>query len=219
MTHEEVKDLILKEKLMILYRGVPVEKMGEAAKALVKAGIKLLEITFDQTADDPAALFRSSVSEVRKAVGDALCIGAGTVMTEQQVITAYEAGAEYIISPCTKESVVKMTRKLGLVSIPAAMTPTEIVNAWELGADIVKLFPADDMGFHYMWNLRGPLGYIPLMCTGGVNPETIPQFFANGAAAVGTGVTVLDRKLLGENDFDGIQKLAEKHVAAVKSCT
>ena len=217
MDRKEVIDLILEEKLVILFRRVPVEKMGKLAQALVRGGIKLLELTFDQQAQNPTQLFSDSVKAVRDAVGDRLCIGAGTVLNCAQVVAAYNAGAKYVISPCTKEDVVQLTVDLGMVSIPGALTPSEIVHAWDCGADIVKLFPADDAGFHYIWNLKGPLPHIPLMTTGGVNVDTIPKFLGAGASAVGTGITVIDRKMLENNDFVGIEKLARAHVEAVKA--
>ena len=216
MTHEDVKALILKEKLVVLYRGVPVEKMAEAAKALVRGGVKLLEITFNQTAADPAGDYKKAIDTVRKAVGDQLLLGAGTVLTVDQVQAVYEAGGQFILSPNTSEKVIRKTRELGMVSVPGAMTPSEIVNAWDWGADMVKLFPADDLGYHYIWNIRGPLPHIPLLCTGGVNPETIPQFLSHGAGGVGTGISILKKELLAADDFDGIEKLARAHVQAVQ---
>lgn len=216
MEQNQVKDFILQEKLVVLFRRVPVEKMAELAKALVRGGVKLLELTFDQEAADPAALFSESVRTVREAVGDALCIGAGTVLTQEQVRTAKEAGAQYIISPCSDTRLIALTKELGLVSIPGAMTPSEIVGAWNDGADIVKLFPADDLGYHYIWNIRGPLPHIPLMATGGVNPETIPEFLSRGINAVGTGVSIINREMLDQGDYAGIEALARRHVQAVE---
>lgn len=112
---------------------------------------------------------------------------------------------------------IRLTRQLGMVSVPGAMTPSEIVAAWNAGADIVKLFPADDLGYHYIWNLRGPLPHIPLLASGGVNPRTIPQFLAQGVSAVGTGVSIVDRKLLAAGDYDGIEALARAHVDAINN--
>ena len=187
------------------------------SEALVRGGVKLLEVTFDQQSQDPAADYARSIEQVRHAVGDALCLGAGTVLSCGQVRTAREAGAEFILSPNTDIDVIRLTRQLGMVSVPGAMTPSEIVTAWNAGADIVKLFPADDLGYHYIWNIRGPLPHIPLLATGGVNPETIPQFLAQGVSAVGTGVSIVDRKLLAAGDYDGIEALARAHVDAINS--
>lgn len=217
MTREEVKQLIFEEKLIVLFRRVPVEKMADLAKALVRGGVKLLEVTFDQEAENPAALYARSLETIREAVGDALCLGAGTVLTEAQVRAAKAAGATFVLAPNTSRKVIELTRQLDMVSIPGAMTPSEIVDAWEYGADIVKLFPADDLGYHYIWNIRGPLPHIPLITTGGVNPQTIPEFLGHGASAVGTGGNIVDRDMLNAGDFAGIEELARQHVQAVRA--
>ena len=217
MNHEEVKSLLLDKKLVVIFRRIPVEQIGRVSEALVRGGVKLLEVTFDQQSQDPAADYARSIEQVRHAVGDALCLGAGTVLSCGQVRTAREAGAEFILSPNTDIDVIRLTRQLGMVSVPGAMTPSEIVTAWNAGADIVKLFPAEDLGYHYIWNIRGPLPHIPLLATGGVNPETIPQFLAQGVSAVGTGVSIVDRQLLAAGDYDGIEALARAHVDAINN--
>ena len=211
-----MKERILQEKLMVLFRRVPVEKMAPLAQALVRGGVKILEITFDQEAADPGALLKASMEAVRAAVGDALLLGAGTVLTRDQVVAAKEAGAAFIVSPNGDPQIISLTKVLGMVSIPGAMTPTEIVGAWNAGADIVKLFPADDLGYHYIWNIRGPLPHIPLMATGGVNPQTIPEFLKRGINAVGTGITVLRPDLVQAKDYAAISALAKEHIQAVK---
>lgn len=219
MTHDEVKKLILEEKLVVLFRRVPLDKMADLARALVRGGVKLLEVTFDQEAQDPAALYAESLQIVREAVGDDLCLGAGTVLTLDQVRAAKEAGATFILAPNTNKNVIELTRELGMVSIPGAMTPSEIVDAWDYGADIVKLFPADDLGYHYIWNIRGPLPHIPLIATGGVNPQTIPEFLKHGVNAVGTGVSIVNRDMLNAGDFASIEALAREHVRSIKRFT
>jgi len=217
MTAQEVKALFLEEKLVAICRTLPTEKLGNVAKALVKGGVKILEITIDQMADDPAAVIKEAMQTVRDAVGDQLCLGCGTVLNCKQLQMAVDAGAEFYLSPNLNVDVVKMAKELDLCAIPGALTPSEIVNAWEAGADIVKLFPADDMGYHYIWNLKGPLPHIPLLASGGVNPETIPTYLSYGVAAVGTGVSIINRDMLAANDYEGIAQLARKHVDAVKN--
>ena len=217
MTSQEVKELFLKEKLVAICRTLPTEKLGNVAKALVKGGVKILEITIDQMADDPATVIKEAMQTVRDAVGDQLCLGCGTVLNCEQLQMAVDAGALFYLSPNLKVDVVKKAKEMGLVAIPGALTPSEIVNAWEAGADIVKLFPADDMGYHYIWNLKGPLPHIPLLASGGVNPETIPTYLEYGVAAVGTGVSIINRDMLAADDYEGIAQLAKKHVDAIKN--
>lgn len=216
MTKEEVKSLLLQEKLVVLFRKVPQKHVAPLAKALVKGGVRLLEVTLDQQAEDPIQVYRDAMDAIREAVGDALCLGAGTVLTAEQVRGVREAGARFVLSPNTNDDVVRETLKLDMVSVPGAMTPTEICHAWDLGADIVKLFPADDLGYHYIWNLRGPLPHIPLLASGGVNPDTIPKFLEQGIRVVGTGASIVKRDLLDAEDYEAISELARQHVIAVR---
>lgn len=218
MTATEVKELFFKEKFLVLSRTMPTEKLGNVAKALVRGGVKLMEITIDQLAEDPAQVIKEAMQAVRDAVGDAIVLGCGTVLNCQQLQWAYDAGAKFYLSPGFKPDVVKMAKELGMVAIPGAMTPSEIIDAWDAGADIVKLFPADDLGYHYIWNIRGPLPHIPLLASGGVNPDTIPKFLEKGVVAVGTGMSVISRDLVINDDYDAIEALARKHVEVIASC-
>lgn len=207
---------IYQDKLVVISRGIPAPVLIQAAQACADAGITLLESTFDHTIDDPIKENTDKLRALSKALSGKVRLGAGTVLTVEEVRAAHDAGAEYIISPGTDEEVVAETKRLGMLSIPGAMTPTEVQRAWKLGADMVKLFPADDIGMHYFQNLRGPLGHIPLMATGGVNPVTIPQLLSVGVKAVGTGITIFRKDLLEKEDYEGIQVLAKMHVDAIK---
>ena len=201
---------------MIIARGVPAETLMHATEALYRAGVRLLETTFDHLLADPISDNAKKISMLHKAYGDRILIGAGTVLTEDEAQAAFDAGAKFIISPNTNARVVARTKKLEMVSIPGAVTPTEICAAWDMDADIVKLFPADDAGFHYIQNIRGPLPHIPLMVTGGVNPVSIPKFLELGVHAFGTGITVLRRDLLDAKDYQGIETLAKMHIDAIR---
>ena len=110
---------------------------------------------------------------------------------------------------------LKESKRLGLAVMPGALTPTEIVTAYNAGADMVKVFPADGMGMGYLRNLRGPLPHIPLLATGGVNPDSIPLFFEAGINAVGTGITVVKPELVRDKNYEEICRLARIHVDAV----
>lgn len=217
MTAQEVKEAILKEQIVVILRRVPIDKIGKLAQALVAGGIRLLEVTFDQVDPDPIGTYQASIRAIREAVGNQLTLGSGTTLTAEQVDAAQAVGAQFIISPNADEDVIRRTKELGMVSIPGAMTPTEICQAYKWGADIVKLFPADDLGYHYIWNIRGPITHIPLMATGGVNAETIPLYFKQGIQAVGTGGSIVKRDLLEAEDYDAIRELAKKHVDAIRN--
>lgn len=209
------KERLLSEKLIIIARNIPTDRFVKCCRALLEAGVSCIETTFDHSLPDPVADNVTRIKAARKALRDKICLGVGTVLNVEEVQAAYAAGAEYIISPNTDLDVIYETRKLGLVSIPGAFTPSEICTAWKAGADIVKLFPADDLGFHYIQNLKGPLAHIPLMATGGVNPATIPQYLSAGIVACGTGITVLKKSLVKNEDYGAIRDLARMHKEAI----
>lgn len=210
------KERLLKEKLVIIARNIPEEAMIPCCEALLQAGLHCVEMTFDHILDDPITDTLKKLRAVRRAFGDAICLGTGSTLSVDEVRAAGEGGAEFIVAPGTKQAVVEETKRLGMASIPGAMSPTEICEAWDMGADIVKVFPADDMGLHYLQNLRGPLPHIPMMCTGGVNVDTIPKLLSAGANCVGTGITVLKPSLVKAGDYAAISLLAKMHADAVQ---
>lgn len=202
--------------LVVIARRVPVEKIGKCAQAILKGGCILMESTFDQTNPNCIEENKACIKEIIKATDGKMLVGAGTVLNIEQVRAAYEAGARYIISPNVNADVIKETKRLGMLSFPGGMTPTEIEYAYSLGADMVKLFPADDLGYHYIQNLKGPLAHIPLMATGGVNAETILQYKAVGIKAYGTGISILKPELIEKEDYEAITQLTKEHMDAIK---
>ena len=210
----------LKEtKLMVLARGIEKDVLVKAVGAIADAGVTVFESTFDHRREDCIAENAEKIAALVAAYGERMSIGAGTVLAIDEVRAAHEAGASFIVSPDTDPDVIAETKRLGMASIPGAMTPSEIKRAYALGADIVKLFPADDLGYHYIQNLKGPLPHIPMMATGGVNPETIPEFLSRGMVAVGTGITIFRPDLVATEDYEGIKALAAAHIAAINNVT
>ena len=212
----DVFSVMMRDKLVLIARGIRTEVLSQALSVCADQGITLFESTFDHRLPNCLEENREKLKELKKQVGDRLRFGAGTVLNMDEVHAAADAGVEFIVSPNTDEAVIAETRRLGLVSVPGAFTPTEIVRAWNAGAHIVKLFPADDLGFHYLQNLKGPLPHIPLLATGGVNPVTIPQFLKAGVSAVGTGITILRPDLVAEENYEQIGILAKMHVDAIR---
>lgn len=208
---------VYENKLVVIARRIPVEKIGKCAQAVLQGGCVLMESTFDQTNPDCIQENQKCIREIIRATEGKMLVGAGTVLNREQVRAAHEAGAKYIISPNTNPEVIEETLRLGMLSFPGAMTPTEIEKAYSLGAHMVKLFPADDLGYHYIKNLSGPLAHIPLMATGGVNPQTIPLYHEVGIKAYGTGITVLRPDLVAEEDYEAIADLAKAHVDVIKN--
>ena len=215
MKMNKVLERLTRDRLMVLARGVPKGVLLKGVAAIADAGVTVFESTFDHRREDCIAENAEKIAALVEAYCDRMSIGAGTVLTVEEVRAAHEAGASFIVSPDTDPDVIAETKRLGTASIPGAMTPSEIKRAYALGADIVKLFPADDLGYHYIQNLKGPLPHIPMMATGGVNPETIPEFLSRGMVAVGTGITIFRPDLVAAKDYDGIKSLAKAHIDAI----
>jgi len=148
---------------------------------------------------------------IKNHFGDSIAVGAGTVLTVENVRQAAEAGAQYMISPNTDEAVIKETKNLGLVSIPGAMTPTEVVSAYNMGADIVKLFPAAVLGLGYVKALLSPISHIPITAVGGINAQNAQSFIDAGCVGVSVGGNLVNKKFIEAGDFEAIKKLAQEY--------
>jgi 2-dehydro-3-deoxyphosphogluconate aldolase/(4S)-4-hydroxy-2-oxoglutarate aldolase len=214
---QKIKELIFSLKLVVIARRLPIEKITGVVSALQLGGVKLLETTYDHTLDNPISANCAMISRLVREFGSDMYFGAGTVLTVDEVRAAADAGARYIVSPNCNPAVIEETKRLGLVSIPGAMTPTEVETAFTHGGDIIKLFPADDLGYHYIRNILAPLAHIPLLASGGVNVQTIPEYFNAGIKAVATGISILKPELIATNDWKAIENLAKQHVEAIEA--
>lgn len=212
---EQVIADIRRNKIIAIVRGVTGEALVRTAEALYEGGIRLLEITFDQTGKIAAAETADMIRTLCRRFEGAMRIGAGTVMTAEQVAVAAEAGAEYMISPDTSEAVIKATLAAGAVSIPGALTPTEVAVAYGYGADFVKLFPAGELGLSYIKAIRAPLAHIPMLAVGGVNENNLSAFLDAGLAGVGVGSNIVDKKLIEKGDFAALTALALRYTEQI----
>ena len=213
---EQVICKISSEKIIAIARGIYGEQCINLAKALYDGGISLLEITYDQSNSQSVQETADTIQALNSALGDKMMFGAGTVISAQQVAVAADAGAKFIISPNTDESVIAETIKRGVVSITGAATPTEILAASRMGADFVKLFPSAQLGFDYIKSIRAPINQAKLLATGGVNLDNIGMFLKLGMVGVGVGGNLCSKKLLAEGRYDEITATAKKFVAALE---
>jgi len=211
--HSAVLEAALGAKAIAILRGVAPADVAAAVNALYEGGIRLAEITFDQSGE--AGIARSQECIRLVAEHCAVIPGAGTVMTPGQVELAAEAGAKYIISPNVDEAVIRRTRELGLVSIPGAFTPTEIAAAYACGADIVKVFPAGLLGPDYIKAVRGPMKHVPLMAVGGVDASNARAFLDAGCVGVGCGGKLVDLKAIAAGNFSAMTEAARALIAAI----
>ncbi len=216
MTREEIIAQVEAEKIIAIVRGVSPEKCLLVAEALYAGGIRLMEVTFNQK--DPAS-FQDTADAIR-AISEKyegkMQVGAGTVTTPELVEMAAAAGAKYIISPDTNVDVIRRTRELGLVSMPGALTPSEIMTAHRAGADFVKLFPISDLGPSYVKAVRAPISHVKLLAVGGINEKNIADYMAVGVMGAGVGGNLANKTWIDNGEFEKITEVARQMVAAVK---
>lgn len=212
MDKQLVKSMIKNKKIIAILRGVEKDKIINVVQALIDGGINLLEITFDHKELNYMENTAEKIELLKGYFKDKICIGAGTVLSTEEVEKAVNCGAEFIISPNINSKVIKKTNELNKVSIPGALTPTEVVYGYELGADFIKIFPAEGLGKNYIKALMGPLQHIPLIAVGGIDCDNIKEFLELGLDGVGIGGKLIERYAIECNEYERITKIAEKFI-------
>ncbi|MBS4218683.1 bifunctional 4-hydroxy-2-oxoglutarate aldolase/2-dehydro-3-deoxy-phosphogluconate aldolase [Bacillus sp. FJAT-49711] len=195
-----------KSGLVAVVREANLENIVPICEALYEGGIHALEIT----AETPrvAALIEKAVEKV----GDKILVGAGTVLDPETARAVIAAGAKFVVSPTLNVDTIKTVKRYGIISIPGALTPTEILTAYENGADMIKVFPANVFGPGYIKSIHGPMPQIPIMVTGGINLDNMKDYVNNGAAAIGIGSNLVNpKKLKTEADFEELVQQAKQY--------
>ena len=213
---DETIQKITKNKVITIVRGLEPQYLIPLAEALHQGGICLIEITFDQKNPGSWKDTCNGITELTKRFNGSITVGAGTVLTENQVDLAVDAGAKYIISPDANPAIIEYTRKTGAVSLPGCMTPTEITNAVNSGADMIKLFPAGTLGINYVKAIKAPLSHIPMLAVGGVNTENASDFIKAGCLGIGVGGNLVNIELIKNKNLDKITEIAKEYVKAVQ---
>jgi 2-dehydro-3-deoxyphosphogluconate aldolase/(4S)-4-hydroxy-2-oxoglutarate aldolase len=196
--------------IVAVVRSPDSDNLVEVVRALADGGVTVVEITMSV----PNAL--DVLRRVREALGDRVLLGAGTVLDPETARMVLLAGAEYIVAPTVNLDVIRLCQRYDKLVMPGAFTPTEILAAWEAGADIVKVFPAEVVGPAYFKAVRGPLPQVRLMPTGGVDLNTAAAFLKAGACCLGIGGQMVEPKAIAEGNFERIRDLARQYVAVVK---
>ncbi|HEY7838301.1 MAG TPA: bifunctional 4-hydroxy-2-oxoglutarate aldolase/2-dehydro-3-deoxy-phosphogluconate aldolase [Terriglobales bacterium] len=213
MTKADVLASIRSSRLIPVIRADSAEQAARAAEALLEAGIRTIEITFTV----PGAV--GCMAALASRHGDAMVVGAGTVLDAQQCEAAIDAGAQFIVSPSLRPEVIATAQRRGTTVLPGALTPTEVLTAWEAGADFVKIFPCDALGgARYIKALRGPFPHIAFVPTGGVSLETAAAFLEAGAAALGVGGNLVSPADCRAGHWHAIRDRALQLRAAVAAC-
>ena len=186
---------IKRDKVVAIFRNVPYEILVRQVDLLLENGIDIMEITLNS---DNAL---KSIEGLKRKYGKDISLGAGTVIEVDDVLRVKDLGAEFIISPNVNVEIIQRTKELNLISIPGAFTPTEILTAYQNGADMVKVFPATALGLNYVKNLRGPFPSIPFMATGGIDEANANDYINCGYEALGIGSALTSISTDNMDDF------------------
>ena len=214
MEREEVRQIkqnVMEKKIIAIVRGLKREDCMKLAEALYEGGINMIEVTFNQTCQDNN--YQNTVESIQAIAQEyegRIYVGAGTVLNRSQVDLAKSAGAKYIITPSTDVDVIRYAKEQGLVAMPGAMTPSEVVTAYAAGADFVKIFPSDNLGASYIKALKAPLKHIPMLAVGGVNEKNVAEFMKAGAVGAGVGGNLVNAEWIKHGEFSKITELAKE---------
>ena len=207
---------IKEEKIIAIIRGIETKDILQTATALYNGGIKLMEVTFNQSSATGESDTYEAIKIIAENFGEKVCVGAGTVMSEKQVELAVEAGAKYLISPNYNKEVVAKTLELGAISMPGVITPSEIAQAYNQGASFAKIFPAGNFGVGYIKAIRGPISHIPMLAVGGIDKDNFVDYMKAGMAGIGVGSCLVNKKLIDAGEFEEITQLAKEFTEKMK---
>ena len=210
MTSQEILAFITGIGIVPIVRVASTDSAVEAVEAIYRGGVRAAEITMTV----PGAI--RALQQVADRLGDKMMLGAGTVLDPETARACMLAGAQFFVTPALRLSTIAMAKRYSKVVFPGALTPTEVLSAWEAGADAVKIFPCGNMGGpKYIKALKGPFPHIAMIPTGGVNLETAGDFLKAGACAIAVGTEMVDAKTIQEGRFDLIEQRARQYLACV----
>lgn len=212
----EIIHKIFYEKVIAIVRGVYGDDCVRLAKALLAGGVKAMEVTFDQSRPESLGRTADSIKKCQDLLHDQMIFGAGTVTTSEMVGIAKNAGAQFIVSPNVDEEVIKTTVEMDMVSIPGGLTATEILQAYQYGADFVKLFPASIVGPAYVKALCSPINHVPMIAVGGVSEKNAREYLSAGAVGVGIGGNLVNKRWVQSEQYEKITEIAKQVVDNVR---
>src|SRR5262245_37389456 len=210
MSKEDQLRRVLDCGIVAVVRSTDSQQLVDVVRALADGGVTVAEITM--TVPGALDVFKA----VRSALGDRVLLGAGTILDPETARAAILAGAEYIVAPTINLEVIRLCQRYSQAVMPGAFTPTEILSAWEAGADIVKVFPADVVGPAFFKAIKGPLPQVRVMPTGGVDLTTAAAFLKAGACCLGIGGQMVEPAAIAARNFTRIRELAQQYVTVVK---
>ena len=209
-------EYVEQRRVVAIVRGLNPEHIVRLGHAFEEGGIGLMEVTYNQRCPETWKDTAKAIEAVAKEFGDRLLAGAGTVISLEQVRMTYDAGGRYLVTPTTQPHIIRAGKALGLGLYPGAFTATEILTAWEAGADAVKVFPVGSLGPGYIKALKAPLSHIPLMAVGGVNDKNAGEFIKAGCVGVGVGGNLVNKEWIENGEWGRITDLAKSYMKAVR---
>jgi 2-dehydro-3-deoxyphosphogluconate aldolase/(4S)-4-hydroxy-2-oxoglutarate aldolase len=210
VTAQQILSFITEMGIVPVVRTPSAESAIRSIEAIYRGGVRAAEVTMTV----PGAIH--ALEKVADQFGDKIMLGAGTVLDPETARACMLAGAQFFVTPTLKLSTIEMAKRYSKVICPGALTPTEVLTAWEAGADVVKVFPANSLGGpKYIKALKGPLPHIEMIPTGGVNLETAGEFLKAGACAVAVGSELVDAKLIKENRYEEMEQRARQYLECI----
>jgi len=209
---EQIEQLIRDSRVIAIIRGFEPDTCLHLAEAYLAGGIRAVEVTYVQTDRTLWKRTTAAIAAIRERFGKDLAVGAGTVLTLEQLTMTHEAGGAFMVAPNTNPDVVRTCAKLDMAAIPGALSPTEAVAAWEAGASFVKIFPAGNLGPGYVKALKAPLAHIPMLAVGGVTIDNAADFIKAGCVGVAVSGPLSNREMIEAGQWDKIADIARTYV-------
>lgn len=204
----EIENAVREKRIVAIIRGFAPETCLRLAEAYARGGIGLVEVTFSQKVPETWKDTAAAIAAIRERFSGNVRVGAGTVLTEEQLSMCEQAGGEYMITPNVNASLIRECVRRGLVAMPGALTPSEAVDAWEAGASFVKIFPAGSLGVGYVKAIRAPLSHIPFLAVGGIGPDNIADFVKAGCVGAGVGGNLTNKEWIAAGEWNKIEETA-----------
>ena len=207
---DEVVKAVMDSRIVAIIRGFAPDVCLKLAEAYAKGGIRLVEVTFNQKSPETWKDTAEAIRSIKARFGNDMHVGAGTVLTEEQLGICADAGGEYMITPNVKPDLIRACVAKGLVAMPGALTPSEAVDAWDAGASFVKIFPAGSLGPGYVKALRAPLSHIPFLAVGGITPDNVADFMRVGCVGAGVGGSLTNKDWIAAGEWDKITAVSHQ---------